>query len=79
MIGSTIGETMVIPVFTSESVTFETAHITTLPVKCTSCGVNPPAFKHGPNQACCLPCACRRLAEMAQRGIDQWINLPSVG
>ena len=57
--------------FISEAVTFETAQITSLPAKCTTCGLNPPTFKQGNSEASCLPCACRRLADMAQRGIDQ--------
>lgn len=62
--------------FVSEIGTFETIDLSPLPtLKCTLCSVNPPAFKfrQGTDGFCCLPCACRLLAEMAQRGIDQWL------
>jgi len=65
---------MASPDFISESVTFETLHLTAVSARCIICGNNPPVFK--PNQnggAYCLPCACRLLAEMAERSIDQWI------
>ena len=66
---------MASPEFISESLTFETVHLTSVSTKCTICGTNPPVFKSGHSEGgtCCLPCACRLLAEMAERGINQWI------
>jgi hypothetical protein len=49
---------MASPDFISESVTFETLHLTAVSARCIICGNNPPVFK--PNQnggAYCLPCA----------------------
>jgi len=69
---------MAAPRFISEVGTFETINLSPLPnLKCTLCSTNPPAFKvrQAADGYCCLPCACRLLAEMAQRGIDQWIVL----
>ena len=69
---------MAAPQFISEVGTFETIDLSPLPnLKCTLCSTNPPTFKfrQGTDGYCCLPCTCRLLAEMAQRGIDQWIGL----